>query len=80
MPTTPIPRIAVKSSNVRSIGYDASQQALDVEFGSGGVYRYAGVPPETHAKLMAAESVGRFVGSEIKGKFVATRLDQKTAA
>lgn len=67
-------RTPVKSSNIKSVGYDASTQTLEVEFGSG-VYQYQGVPPETHAKLMSAESAGKFVGAEIRGKFNARRVE-----
>jgi len=61
-------RTPVKSSNIRAVGYDAATQTLEVEFGSG-VYQYQGVPPEKHAKLMGAESVGKFIRAEIRGKF-----------
>jgi hypothetical protein len=53
-------RKAVKSSNIVSVGYDHASKTLEVEFKSGGVYRYADVTPERHAAMMAAPSVGSF--------------------
>ncbi len=37
-------RVAVQSSNVASVGYDASSSTLEVAFHGGGVYQYFGVP------------------------------------
>jgi hypothetical protein len=37
-------RHSVTSSNVKSIGYDASSSTLEVEFNSGGIYQYYSVP------------------------------------
>lgn len=59
-------RKPVKSTNVESIGYDLETKTLQVEFKSGGIYQYAGVPPEMYAELLAAESVGRFVSQVIR--------------
>lgn len=54
----------VESSSVRSVGYE--QGVLEVEFLNGGVYQYVDVPPEEHAALLAADSIGRYVNLEIK--------------
>ena len=59
-------RQPVKSSNVKSVGYDAEEKVLEVEFKSGGVYQYAGVQPEMYADLLKAESVGRFVSQVVR--------------
>jgi hypothetical protein len=47
-------RIAVQSSNVTSVGYDASSSTLEVAFHSGGVYQYFGVPSITTSLLQVA--------------------------
>ena len=58
------------SSNIRSIGYDASRQVLEVEFKqTGKVYRYAGVPADMANSLVRAPSVGSFFAKHIKGRF-----------
>ena len=59
-------RTRVKSSGVRSIGYDAASRALEVEFARGRVYRYRDVPPEVFDELERAESKGIYVNLVIK--------------
>jgi hypothetical protein len=59
-------RQTVKSSNLKSVGYDAEKQELHVEFSSGQVYVYANVPPEKHEALLAAESIGKHFGQHIR--------------
>lgn len=65
-------RAPVQSSNVRSVGYDAG--VLEVEFSSGGVYRYAGVPEATYQALMKSPSIGRYVAAQVVGKFETEKL------
>lgn len=67
-------RIAVRSSNIRSIGYDSSTQTLEVEFTSGELYQYSNVPSNVHDALMRAPSQGRFLNDQIKGRYRYTRL------
>lgn len=59
-------RVPVDSTAVRSIGYQAGERTLDVEYRDGDVYRYFEVAPEEVAALLAAESVGGFVNRVIK--------------
>ena len=54
-------RQPVSSSNLRAVGYDISRQILEVEFHSGGVYQYFGVPASVHRGLIAAGSKGRYL-------------------
>ena len=63
-----IPRTAVESSNIISIGHDPRLGFLDVEFKGGAVYRYNGVPDAIVAGFMAADSKGKYLAKEIKGK------------
>lgn len=37
-------REPARSSNIKSVGYDEEQMLLEVEFHSGSVYQYSGVP------------------------------------
>lgn len=62
----PMDRTPVSSSNLRSVGYDQDDQILEIEFNSGGVYRYFGVPSNIHADLMNASSHGKYFHSKIK--------------
>lgn len=71
--------IAVTSSNVATVAYDASRQVLRVAFTNGSIYDYAGVPEAEADALVAAESVGRHLAHHIKPRFPATRMDVVTA-
>ena len=63
----PIPRMqTVESSAVARIGYDAEAKEAYVEFLSGGLYAYEGVPAGVFEELANAESKGTFVNAVIK--------------
>jgi hypothetical protein len=68
-------RMPVSSSAVASVGYDPRTRTLEVEFVSGDVYRYLGVPRRRYDELLAAESTGRYVNTEIKPRYPYTRVD-----
>lgn len=59
-------RQSVSSSNIASIGYEEASGTLEVEFLSGSIYRYFGVPAGVHAGLMAASSHGSYFNANIK--------------
>ena len=60
-------RTIVLSSRIKSIGYEG--QVMEVEFNSGGVYRYDNVPEEVYKGLMDAKQPGKYFDSNVKGKF-----------
>ena len=60
-------REPVKSSHIRSIGYDPAERHLEVEFSEGAVHRYLGVPPEVHRDLMASDSLGKMMHARVRG-------------
>ncbi|MEH2143236.1 KTSC domain-containing protein [Nostoc sp.] len=47
-------RTSVSSSNIASIGYDAKQQILEVEFLKGSVYQYSAVSESLYTGFMSA--------------------------
>lgn len=59
-------RAAVTSSSIQAVGYSLPTQTLEIEFVSGGVYRYFNVPERLHAGLMAAASHGTYFDVHIK--------------
>lgn len=59
-------RMNVVSSNIRSIGYDASAMVLEVEFNNGAVYQYYNVPQYIFDGLMVADSHGRYLDQYVK--------------
>ena len=69
-----INRIPVSSSDLRSVGYNPESQTLEIEFRSGGVYRYSGVPESVYRSLMAASSHGKYFHEHIKDNYIAMRI------
>ena len=67
-------RSSVASSNVSSIGYDSVTQTLEVEFLSGGVYQYYGVPDHLHEQIMQTSSKGQFLNYYIKNMYPYSRV------
>jgi len=59
----------VKSSNIASVGYDAERAELYVQFRSGGLYTYSGVPETEAAEMVKSASVGNYFATRIKGKY-----------
>ncbi|HVR97125.1 MAG TPA: KTSC domain-containing protein [Thermoanaerobaculia bacterium] len=65
----------VESSAISSVGYDAKARTLEVEFSSGAVYKYRGVPPGIYRSLMNASSKGQFVSRRVRDRFPFTRIE-----
>jgi KTSC domain len=63
----PMKRLPVESSAIASIGYDAQEETLEVEFSSGTVYRYLRVPADVAATLYEADSRGKYFGEFVRG-------------
>jgi len=68
-----IPRTAVKSTNIKSIGYDDESRTLVVEFTNGGLYSYEDVPPDVVEKRTVTESSGQWFLAHIRGRFKTTK-------
>jgi KTSC domain-containing protein len=63
-------RIRVKSSNIRSVGYDEPRQILEIEFQQGGTYRYFGVSKKIHDSLIKSVlSHGEYYERFIKNRY-----------
>ena len=56
----------VESSNLASIGYDAKNEILEIEFNHGGIYQYFDVPVNVYDELMNASSHGQYFDRNIK--------------
>ena len=67
-------RVAVESSSVTSVGFDASLSAMEIEFAGGAVYRYFAVPAAVHAALMDASSKGIFFNQHVRAKYPFARV------
>ncbi|CAN5541148.1 hypothetical protein BH09VER1_BH09VER1_24110 [soil metagenome] len=62
-------RFPVSSTSLRSIGYDVKKKVLEVEFLSGRIYRYFGVPGMLLIKMLAARSIGWFFNRNVRERF-----------
>lgn len=65
----------VKSSNLKSIGYDQSSNTLEIEFLNGGIYQYFNIPSQIHLAIMNAVSKGTYFHANIRGNYKYRRIN-----
>jgi len=69
-------RQPVKSRILRSVGYNDSTKILEIEFQTGLVYHYSGVPPKVHADLMhSGGEIGKYFSEKVRPKFQTKQVD-----
>ena len=59
-------RTPVSSSNLKAVGYDATEQILEIEFLNGSAYQYFNVPQAMYLGMMRAGSRGGFLDKYVK--------------
>lgn len=59
-------RTPVNSSILTSVGYNPEKKTLEIEFQSGGIYRYHNIPESIYSGLMKAESYYSYFERYIK--------------
>lgn len=64
-----IRRIPVSSSNIASVGYDAVNKILEIEFHHGAIYQYFDVPKEIYDNMINSASIGSYFVYNIKDKY-----------
>ncbi len=62
---------------MRSVGYDRTEQILEVEFQSGVIYQYLDVPPAIYTGLLDAESKGQYFNSEVRDTYEFVRMERR---
>ena len=67
-------RAKVSSDKIRSVGYDAVSQMLEIEFTDGRVIQYSRVPSEVHRRLLAAPTVVSYFRDNIEDEYTARRI------
>lgn len=67
-------RTPVSSSNISAIGYDSDSEMLEIEFTNGAVYSYSGVPLGEYDGFMNADSKGKYLHANIKGRYPYVKL------
>lgn len=68
-------RKPVTSSALRSVGFDAEHNVLEVEFQTGRRYRFYAVPAAVYRGLLSARSKGRFFNEQVAPVYRGHRLD-----
>lgn len=67
--------VPVNSSNLQSVGYDLTNEYLDILFHTGRKYRYSDVPESIYTGLMQAPSKGKYHNQYIKNSFDCNELN-----
>jgi hypothetical protein len=63
-----------------SAGYDTTNRVLEIEFASGAVYHYFGVPPDVYQDLLDTPSQGQLFHNRIRGAFEFRRITDEVSA
>jgi hypothetical protein len=69
-----VERVELQSRSIKAAGYDPERALLEVEFHSGAMYRYEGVPAGVYQELLAAESHGRYFNQNIRNRYLTVKL------
>ncbi|MEM9220216.1 MAG: KTSC domain-containing protein [Cyanobacteria bacterium P01_F01_bin.150] len=64
---------SVRSTMAKAVGYNATEQVLQIEFKNGSVYQYDDVEPETWTELWESDSIGITFNDSIKGHYSSKR-------
>jgi hypothetical protein len=67
-------RVELQSTLLNAASYQDRCALLELEFRSGEVYRYVGVPAQTYRELLLAESQGRYFNTHIRPRFTYTKI------
>ena len=59
----------VDSTTLRTVGYDAERQLLQIEFKNLSIYQYFDVPTAVYEELMQASSKGAYFNRSIRPRF-----------
>ncbi len=65
-------RVPVVSSNLKSVGYENG--ILEIEFHSGGIYRYLHTTEMLFNALISASSKGQYFDRNIKNKYTFQKI------
>lgn len=65
----------MKSSEIKSIGYDNESKVLELEFKSGAVYQYANVAENIYKELISADSIGGYFNRYIRDSHQGYKMD-----
>ncbi len=72
LPAFALDRVPVKSSNIKTIGWESG--TLEIEFHSGGIYQYSDVPAAIYTTMLDAPSKGKYFHKNIKDRYEFRRI------
>ena len=61
--------IVVNSTTLRTVGYDAQRQLLQIQFQNRSIYQYFDVPAGVYEALLQAPSKGAYFNRSIRPRF-----------
>jgi hypothetical protein len=67
-------RTALNSTSLKGAAYCFQKALLELEFRSGAIYRFGGVPEATYRELLRAESKGVYFNHHIRNRFPYVKL------
>ena len=70
---------AVESATLAVLAYDDAHEVLQLEFRSGAVYRYFGIPAPVYEALTSDPSKGRYFNRAIRGNYAYARVSNTIA-
>jgi len=73
-------RVDLQSTSLNAAIWQGQNAFLELEFQSGAIYRYLGVPEEVYQELLCAESRGRYFNQRIRNRFSYVKIDPTLAA
>lgn len=62
-------RVDLQSTSLNAAIWQDQDASLELEFRSGAIYRYLGVPDQVYQELLSAESSGRYFNQHIRNRF-----------
>jgi hypothetical protein len=68
-------RVDLQSNTLKAATYQDRSASLELEFRSGAIYRYRGVPEPVFQELLSAESKGRYFNQRIRNRFTYAKID-----
>jgi hypothetical protein len=51
------------------VGYDESTKILEIEFHTGLVYQYSGVPPKVYKDFVHSDEIGKYFSDKVRTRF-----------
>ncbi len=56
------------------MGYDDTTKTLEIEFQSGIVYQYSGVPAKVYTELIRSDPIGKYFSDKVRNRFQAKQV------